>query len=87
MNFEKLFCLKAKKSVCVLFLLFPFAAVASVHAAPGGASAGCTTDAYGASACDTVGCKMYEQSGLDVKAAYAYGEDIKAVYMRNALLE
>ena len=40
-----------------------------------------------ASACDTVGGKVYAQSELDVKAAYAYGEDIKAVYMRNALLE
>ena len=87
MKIQRLLCLKAKKGACVLFLLFPFAAVAGVCAAAGGASAGCVADAKSASACDTVGCKVYEQSGLDVKAAYAYGEESKAVYMRNSLLE
>lgn len=87
MKFQRFLCLKAKKSACVLFLLFPFAAVAGVHAAAGGAFAGCGGYANSASACDTVGGKVYAQSDLDVKAAYAYGEDIKAVYMRNALLE
>ena len=79
--------LKGKeKRVCAVFA-FPFAAVAGVHVAAGGAFACREADAYGTSACDTVGGKVYAQSEPDVKAAYAYGEEIKAVYMRNALLE